>query len=110
MAVKGSIAKGIVGNKIAEVFGADYVGEISGKHYVWATENGERVQIAIALTCPKTPVGEVPQTAKPVSSGSFNWDDSTESTTTPAVSNYKPAEITEDEKARVAELMRKLNL
>ena len=104
MAVKGSIAKSIVGNKIAEAFGADYVGESSGKHYVWATENGEKVQIAIALTCPKTPIGDIAPKQE-----DFNWDSSSDEAPKTA-SSYKPAEITESERARVEELMRKLGL
>ena len=37
-------------------FGADYIGEQDKKIYVWADDGGERVQIAIAMTCPKTPI------------------------------------------------------
>lgn len=52
---KGSVAKVNVANKIAEAFGADYVGCEDGKKwYVWADDGGERVQIAITMTCPKT--------------------------------------------------------
>ena len=45
---KGAIAKQVVINKIAEAFGADYIGEVDKKLYVWADENGEKIQIAIA--------------------------------------------------------------
>ena len=50
---KGAVAKQAVINRIAEAFGTDFIGEVDKKVYVWATENGERVQIAMALTCPK---------------------------------------------------------
>ncbi len=103
MAARGSIAKSVVGKKIAEAFGADYVGETGGKHYVWAIENGERVQIAIAMTCPKTPIGEVPAKAE-----DFNWGD--DNGTQESATAYKPAEITDDERERVADLMKKLGL
>ena len=53
---KGTIAKSNVVDKIKSVFGNDYIGEVGGKYYVWSAENGEKIQIAIALTCPKTPV------------------------------------------------------
>ena len=48
---RGSIAKQQVINKLAVAFGEDYIGEFDKKFYVWANENGERVQIAISLTC-----------------------------------------------------------
>lgn len=53
MAVKGSVAKLFVENKIKEVFGADFVGVADKKLYVWADDGGQKVQIAISLTCPK---------------------------------------------------------
>lgn len=55
---KGSIAKGNLIKRFADAVGADYVGEFDKKWYFWSTENGERVQVAVSLTCPKTPVGE----------------------------------------------------
>ena len=39
---KGTIAKQNVINKIAQTFGADYIGEVDKKIYVWAEENGEK--------------------------------------------------------------------
>lgn len=53
MAVKGSVAKTNVENKIKEVFGSDFVGMADKKLYVWADDGGQKVQIAISLTCPK---------------------------------------------------------
>jgi trans-2-enoyl-CoA reductase len=53
VAIRGSIAKQKVTEKIAQAFGNDYVGEIDKKLYVWADDAGERVQIAISMTCPK---------------------------------------------------------
>ena len=49
---KGTIGKQNVINKIKQAFGADYIGEYDKKIYVWTTENGERIQIALSLTCP----------------------------------------------------------
>lgn len=54
---RGSIAKENVAKVLAESFGKDWIGESDKKYYVWANDGGERVQIAISLTCPKNPVG-----------------------------------------------------
>lgn len=53
MAAKGTIAKTNVENKIKEIFGADFAGIADKKLYVWADDGGEKVQIAISMTCPK---------------------------------------------------------
>ena len=54
---KGTIAKESVVLKIREAFGADFIGEVDKKVYLWAKENGEKVQIALSLSCPKNPIG-----------------------------------------------------
>lgn len=102
---KGNIAKQVVIDKIHAAFGADFIGEYDKKIYVWAKENGENIQIAISLTCPKVPV-EV--TAAPVT-GDFNFEDDTPSVVV-AAGAYQPAEITDEERARVNDLMIKLGL
>ena len=58
MAAKGTIAKETITNKILEIFGKDAF-IYDKKLYVWVDENGERTQVAVTLTCPKVPVGEV---------------------------------------------------
>lgn len=102
---KGNIAKQVVIDKIRAAFGVDFIGEYDKKIYVWAKENGENIQIAISLTCPKVPV-EV--TAAPVT-GDFNFEDDTPSVVV-AAGAYQPAEITDEERARVNDLMIKLGL
>lgn len=102
---KGAIAKQNVVNKLQTAFGADYIGEYDKKWYVWAQENGERVQIAISLTCPKVPV-EV--SSAPVA-GDFNFEDDAP-TTVVAAGGFQPAEITDDERDKVRDLMRSLGL
>ena len=57
MAAKGATAKVNVENKIREAFGADFVGNVDKKLYVWADDGGEKVQICLTMTCPKVPVG-----------------------------------------------------
>ncbi len=96
---KGQIAKTQVADRIAKAFGNDWIGEYDKKYYVWATENGERLQIAISMTCPKNPVGDV----STVGSNVMNFEDST-----PVVQEKK--EISEDEKQHIADLMAKLGL
>ena len=66
---KGSIAKQSIENKLKEVFGTDFIGVYDKKIYVFADDGGERVQIAIAMTCPKTEVaaGQSQTTTEPAS-------------------------------------------
>lgn len=51
--VKGDIAKKTVKEKIIAALGNDYIGEYDKKLYTWMDDGGERIQVAIALTCPK---------------------------------------------------------
>ena len=108
MAAKGTIAKENVIKKIVAAFGADAIGEYDKKFYVWANDGGERVQIAIALTCPKTPI----EIAANVDTSGGDWDfsDNAPTNTKVAVVNAGPAEISDEEKSNIAELMAKLGL
>lgn len=56
MAVKGNIAKSNIEAKLKEVFGENYIGKDGGKIYILADDGEEKVQIAITMTCPKTPL------------------------------------------------------
>lgn len=98
---RGNDAKNYVINKIKEAFGDDYVAEVDKKIYVWGQEGGEKIQVAISLTCPKTPI-EV-GTPKPVV---LNFED----TGVTPIQTPAPAEITEKEKAAVQELLARLGL
>lgn len=64
MAVKGAKTKAEMVEKFAKLFGKDWIGEYNGKYYVWAMENGEKIQIAITLTCPKNLVETVSNSAQ----------------------------------------------
>lgn len=103
---KGSIAKEQVAKKIAAAFGSDFVGEFDKKLYVWAEENGEKVQIAISMTCPKIPVGNIDYSAEP--GNSLNFEDMSAGPI--AGGNAQSAEITDEEKKNIAELMARLGL
>lgn len=105
MAARGAIAKDNVVNKIKEAFGADYIGEYDKKFYVYSQENGERIQIAISLTCPKVQVA----VATAPATGDFNFEDDAPSPVI-AASGFEPAEITTEERERVNDLLKKLGL
>ena len=98
--MKGQIAKDNVAQKIMTTFGKDYIGEFDKKHYVWADDGGNKVQIAISLTCPKVYRG-VEETTTNV----LNFEDDT-----PKGSDFQPAEISQEEQDTLAALMEKLGL
>lgn len=104
---KGAIGKQEVISRIASAFGTDYIGEVDKKVYVWANENGEKIQIAISLTCPKNPV-EVATSGIPETDNG-DWDFSDDAVVTKPVIAAK-AEITQEEKDKVADLMARLGL
>ena len=82
---------------LAESFGKDWIGESDKKYYVWANDGGERVQIAISLTCPKNPVGA---TVSPTSK-EINFE---------AEPERPVMEITPDEQEMIDRLKAELNL
>lgn len=53
MAIRGTEAKNYVTKKIQEAFGPSFLGIVDKKLYVSVKENGENLQVAISLTCPK---------------------------------------------------------
>ena len=105
---KGAIAKEEVVKKISEAFGSSFIGEFDKKVYVWANDRGEQVQIAISLTCPKNPI-QVDASVS-LDDGDLDFTDDTLKTSKIAVSAAPPAEISEEEKKNIAELMAKLGL
>lgn len=102
---KGTIAKDRVIEKIQEAFGQDFVGVYDKKAYVFADDGGEKVQIAITLTCPKVPVGTV--APAPVNGG-FDFENMGDPIVAPTA--FEPAQITEQERRTVADLMARLGL
>ena len=102
---KGTIGKQNVINKMKQAFGADFIGEYDKKIYVYTQVNGERIQIALSLTCPKVPVAisDNPTT------GDFNFEDDAPNVVV-AAGAYQPAEITKEERERVNDLMKRLGL
>ena len=101
--VKGQVAKEFVAQKIATAFGQDWIGEYDKKYYIWADDGGERIQVSIALTCPKVYRG-----VEETGTGELNFDD--ESPSPAAAGGFTPADITPEEQDTLEELMRKLGL
>lgn len=100
---RGSIAKANVTKKIAEIFGQDYVGEFDKKLIIWADDGGERVQIALSMTCPKTTVGGA--APAPIINGGFDFSfEPTENSNSSAIG------FSEKEVDLINDLMRKLDL
>lgn len=103
---RGSIAKDYVEKKIASAFGSDFIGMYDKKLYVWANDGGERVQIAISLTCPKVQI-EVDSSVDMGGDWDFT-DDSPKMSV--AITPTAPAEITEEEVDNLKTLMERLGL
>lgn len=96
---KGALAKEALIKRFATAVGADYCGELDKKYYFWSTENGERVQIAISMTCPKTPI------EFQGNGGDLNFDEDTS-----AAPAANPMKMSEDEAATLERLMKDLGL
>ena len=104
MAIKGTIAKQNFTNKMKEVFGSDFVGEFDKKIYVNIDDGGEMVQLAISLTCPKTPITTVNEKKLNYNTGiDFTADE-----VTPVAPDN--VEISNEERERVRELMKRMGL
>ena len=99
---RGAEAKENLIKRFAAAVGADYLGEQDKKYYFNSKENGEVIQIAISMTCPKTPV-----TFKG-NGGDLNFDDEVSSDSTATAAS--PMEMSEDEKATLERLMKELDL
>ena len=100
---KGSIAKDNLLKRFATAVGADYVGTEDGKKfYFWSSENGERVQVAITMTVPKTPLACTSQ------GGDLNFEDA--DTSAGLVAPTKVKAMDETEAATIARLTAELGL
>jgi hypothetical protein len=102
---RGANAKVEVANILKQAFGASYIGEFDKKYYVWANDGGEQVQISIALTCPKNPVGEsTPTTVTAKETTTANpWDK-------PETTIVSQTTITQEEKDNIERLKKFFDL
>ena len=98
---KGNEAKTALIKRFAAAVGADYLGEQDKKYYFNSKENGEVVQIAVSMTCPKTPV------TFNGNGGDLNFDDAPDA---PAAKTSSPITMDADEKATLERLMQELDL
>lgn len=104
MAKKGDAARASVAETIINAFGASYIATFDKKIYVEAQDGpgGETLQFSITITMPKISVSkeEVLTTSAPA-----DWNG-------PAApsSVAPPTEISDSDKAKVAELMKQLGL
>ena len=101
---RGAKAKNKVEQIISSAFKDNFLGVYDKKLYVQAEENGEMVQIAISLTCPKTPVT--------VSDKPLVFEDKLdfEAGTTVVPQSQVQTEISDEERQTVKELMERLGL
>lgn len=97
MAARGTVAKQEVTEKLREAFGDNFIGEYEKKIYVWANDGGDRVQIAITLTCPKIQV----------ETGVVSTDSDS---AFPTAASAQSIEFTDQEKKNLEDLMARLNL
>ena len=105
---RGNEAKEKLMNKIIQMPNVSFIGCYDKKYYFFEEDNGEQVQIAISLTCPKNPIQV--DTTVTTNAGDWDFSDNSKVNTTVAVANAAPAEITEEEKKNIADLLLKLGL
>jgi len=110
MAKRGDVARASVLTAIEECFKSkgDLEGTVDKKIYVWAQDGpgGERIQYAISITAPKTPVtcgGSVGGDQAP-------WEDAPQTSGAASSAPNVPIELSAADKAKVASLMASLGL
>ena len=101
MAARGSESKNIITAKLLETFAGSFI--YDKNIIVPMVENGESLQIKIALTCAKTNVESGMDNAIPGTTASTI-------TTPKAIDNHGIAEVTEEEKQNVLKAMKALGL
>lgn len=98
----GTEAKQKIIQKIISALGEEYIGEQSNKYYFWSEEKGQKKQVAISMTCPKSEFAVTPATEIV-----NEW--SMESTSQPTPQKPKD-EIPQEELDNLAEMMKRLGL
>lgn len=104
MGAKGSILKQEVAEKILEAFPGSFLYNDGKEIRINGTENGDSLQIKVALTCAKVAVEGGEDNAIP-------GENAATAAVKPAMTNEAvPQEPTEEEKERLATLLEKLGL
>ena len=101
MAVKGTILKKEITDKILEVFPGSFLYNDGKEIRIPGMEDGQLIQVKVALTCAKTNVEQNGENALPGEVMSTSTIDSTPQTT---------VEISQEEKDNVKKLMASLGL
>ena len=101
MAARGSESKNIIIAKLLETFAGSFI--YDKNVIIPMVENGESLQIKIALTCAKTNVKSGMENAIPGAEIST-------AATPKAIDNHGVAEVTEEEKQNVLKAMKALGL
>jgi len=100
---RGANAKVVIENKIRDAFGADFIGVADKKLYIQADDgNGEMVQIALSMTCPK-----IPLSAGGVGEDGLDFDNMPSGG---KPTEFKPAEITTEETENIRKMLAELGL
>lgn len=109
LASKGTIAKQNVAEALKNAFGEDFLGEVDKKLYMNVPdENGQKIQIAVTLTCPKTPVAaDRVEPLKPVPPKPSTYEFG--KNFTPPPSNNSTL-LSQEERDNIANLMAQLGL
>ena len=105
---RGAQAKDWVTQKIIECFGQDQIVLSDKKIYINTKEDGMPIQVCLALTCPKTMVGEA--AAEVVATAQRGVDFGAFGTPSTTPEPHKTAEITPAERQTVQDLMKSLGL
>lgn len=95
MAAKGSQAKEQITKKIISALGNDFIAMQDKKIYTWADDGGERVQIAISMTMPKTRIS----IQEPIQNN--DWTNDTSSS---------PIDISDEDRKAIERLKEKLGV
>ena len=103
MAARGSESKNIITAKLLETFAGSFI--YDKNIIIPMIENGENLQIKIALTCAKTNVESGMDNAIPGAEVS-----TTATAASKAIDNHNVAEVTEEEKQNVLKAMKALGL
>lgn len=97
----GKEAKEYLENRMSALFGSDYIGTFGDKLYLWSKDKaGEKVQIAITMTCPKTPV------EAPAAPAGHDWS----KTTTKVEEKPKLAAPSAEETENIKRMLKNLGL
>lgn len=104
---KGNVAKSLAEKRIIEGLGDAYVGTYDKKIYAEFKEDGQMVQVAISMTCPKVPIEF---TKISPTTGKLDFEQKPILGVVADSAPQETYEISEQEKENIEELMKRLGL